>query len=126
MDAACAWHGKWLRVMGPPRGDYRGAVAALTSLPAASVLDRRRSMADDVRERTDEQLATLLRRRQDLARPAPADLSSLAARASTRASVQRAVDSLDLAHLQVLEAAVAATSPLDTGAVGGPPRRPGR
>jgi hypothetical protein len=75
-------------------------------------------MADDVRQRTDEQLATLLRRRQDLARPAPADLSSLAARASTRASVQRAVDSLDLAHLQVLEAAVAATSPLDTTAVG--------
>ncbi|NYG07229.1 hypothetical protein BJ986_001716 [Phycicoccus badiiscoriae] len=75
-------------------------------------------MADDVRERTDEQLATLLRLRQDLARPAPADLSSLAARASTRASVQRAVDSLDLAHLQVLEAAVAATSPLDPSAVG--------
>jgi hypothetical protein len=75
-------------------------------------------MADDVRQRTDEQLATLLRRRQDLARPAPADLSSLAARASTRASVQRAVDSLDLAHLQVLEAAVATTSPLDTTAVG--------
>lgn len=74
-------------------------------------------MADDVRERTDDQLATLLRRRQDLARPAPADLSSLAARASTRASVQRAVDSLDLAHLQVLEAAVAATSPLDPAAV---------
>jgi hypothetical protein len=77
-----------------------------------------RSMADDVRERTDEQLATLLRRRQDLARPAPADLSSLAARAGTRASVQRAVDSLDLAHLQVLEATVAATSPVDPGAVG--------
>jgi hypothetical protein len=32
--------------------------------------------------------------------------------------VQRAVDSLDLAHLQVLEAAVAATSPLDPTAVG--------
>ena len=75
-------------------------------------------MADDVRDRTDDQLATLLRRRQDLARPAPADVSSLAARASTRASVQRAVDSLDLAHLQVLEAAVAATSPLDHTAVG--------
>ena len=75
-------------------------------------------MADDVRQRTDDELAGLLRRRQDLARPAPADLSSLAARASTRASVQRAVDSLDLAHLQVLEAAVAATSPLDTTAVG--------
>lgn len=76
-------------------------------------------MADDVRERTDDQLADLLRRRQDLARPAPADLSSLAARAGTRASVQRAVDSLDLAHLQVLEAALATPAPLETAAVGG-------
>ncbi len=75
-------------------------------------------MADDVRERTDDQLADLLRRRQDLARPAPADLSSLAARAGTRASVQRAVDSLDLAHLQVLEAALATTSPVEPPAVG--------
>jgi hypothetical protein len=75
-------------------------------------------MADDVRERSDEQLADLLRRRQDLARPAPADLSSLAARAGTRASVQRAVDSLDLAHLQVLEAALATPSPVETAAVG--------
>src|SRR5689334_9384055 len=75
-------------------------------------------MADDVRERTDDQLADLLRRRQDLARPAPADLSSLAARAGTRASVQRAVDSLDLAHLQVLEAALATPSPVEVPAVG--------
>src|SRR5690349_6697025 len=74
-------------------------------------------MADDVRERTDEQLADLLRRRQDLARPAPADLSSLAARAGTRASVQRAVDTLDLAHLQVLEGAPATPSPVDSAAV---------
>ncbi len=63
-------------------------------------------MADDVRDRSDGDLHELLRRRQDLARPAPADLSALAARASTRASVQRAVDNLDLAHLQVLEAAM--------------------
>jgi hypothetical protein len=75
-------------------------------------------MADDVRGRTDDELGDLLRRRVDLARPAPADLSSLAARASTRASVQRAVDSLDLAHLQVLEAACATPSPVDPAAVG--------
>jgi hypothetical protein len=77
-----------------------------------------RSLADDVRDRSDDQLADLLRRRQDLARPAPADLSALAARAGTRASVQRAVDSLDLAHLQVLEAALATASPVDPAAVG--------
>jgi hypothetical protein len=70
-------------------------------------------MADDVRERSDEQLRALLQRRQDLARPAPADLSALAARASTRASVLRAVDTLDLAHLQVLEAAMVAAAPID-------------
>lgn len=74
-------------------------------------------MADDVRGRTDEQLSALLRRRQDLARPAPADLSALAARASTRASVQRAVDSLDLAHLQVLETALVGPSPVEARAV---------
>jgi hypothetical protein len=76
-------------------------------------------MADDVRGRSDEQLYELLRRRQDLARPAPADLSALAARASTRASVLRAVDTLDLAHLQVLEAVMAAPTPIQLDAVAG-------
>ena len=73
--------------------------------PPAPPLAAARSLADDVRARTDEQLRELLQQRPDLARPAPADLTSLAARASTRASVQRALDSLDRAHLQVLEAA---------------------
>lgn len=63
-----------------------------------------RSLAEDLRLRSDANLAALLQRRPDLARPAPADLTSLAARATTRASVQRAVDGLDLAHLQALEA----------------------
>ena len=72
-----------------------------------------RSLADDVRARSDHELRDLLRRRPDLARPAPADLTSLAARASTRASVQRALDSLDRAHLQVLEAAALQTGALD-------------
>ena len=67
-----------------------------------------RSLADDLRGRDDAALAALLRARPDLARPAPADLSALAARATTRASVQRALDSLDLAHLQALEALVVA------------------
>ncbi|WP_131105655.1 helicase-associated domain-containing protein [Ornithinimicrobium sufpigmenti] len=67
-----------------------------------------RSLADDLRGRTDEQLAALVRARPDLARPAPADLSALAARATTRTSIQRALDGLDLAHLHALEAVVVA------------------
>jgi hypothetical protein len=55
----------------------------------------------------------LVRRRPDLARPAPSDLTSLAARASTRASVQRALDGLDRGHLQVLETLVVSGDPVD-------------
>ena len=64
-----------------------------------------RSLADDLRARSDAELADLLIARPDLARPAPADLTSLAARAVTKASVQRAIESLNRAQLQVLEAA---------------------
>lgn len=67
-----------------------------------------RSLADDLRSRADENLAELLVRRPDLARPAPADLTTLAARATTRSSVQRALDGLDLARLRTLEAVVVA------------------
>ena len=55
--------------------------------------------------------------RPDLARPAPSDLTSLAARAGTRASVQRAIESLDLGHLQVLEAVVVAGDGSGSGTV---------
>ena len=64
---------------------------------------RARSLADDLRGRTPEDLVALLVQRPDLARPTPADLTTLAARATTRSSVQRALDGLDLAHLQTLE-----------------------
>ena len=76
------------------------------------------SLADDLRSRTDEQLAALLLARPDLARPAPADVTALAARSTTRASLQRALDGLDLAHLQALEAVVVA-SPCSVGEVAG-------
>ncbi|MCU1536885.1 MAG: hypothetical protein JWP82_1236, partial [Humibacillus sp.] len=72
-------------------------------MPTAS-----RSLADDIRTRSDAQLVDLVLARPDLARPSPADLTSLAARAGTRASVQRAIESLDRGHLQVLEALVVA------------------
>lgn len=63
-----------------------------------------RSFADDLRARSDEQLRVLLAARPDLTRPAPADLTSLAARAATRGSVQRALDDLSADRLRVLEA----------------------
>lgn len=78
-----------------------------------------RSLADDIRGRTDSQLRDLLLRRPDLARPVPADLGALAARASTRASVQRCLDSLDQAHLHVIEAAVVLGDPVLPDRVGG-------
>ncbi len=70
-----------------------------------------RSLADDIRARSDAELRRLLLLRPDLARPAATDLTSLAARASTRASVLRAVDHLDAAHLGALEAVVVSGSP---------------
>ncbi|MEO7269555.1 MAG: helicase-associated domain-containing protein [Knoellia sp.] len=72
-------------------------------LPASS--SPIRSLADDIRGRSDEELAALLAARPDLARPAPSDLTALASRSSTRASTVRAIDALDAAHLQALEAA---------------------
>ncbi len=65
-----------------------------------------RSLAEDIRHRTDEELVALLELRPDLARPQPADLTALAARASTRASTARAIDHLDLPHLTALQACV--------------------
>ncbi|MFK5635028.1 MULTISPECIES: helicase-associated domain-containing protein [unclassified Ornithinimicrobium] len=67
-----------------------------------------RSLADDLRGRSDDELAALLRARPDLARPAPTDVTALAARATTRTSIQRALDGLDVAHLHALEAVVVA------------------
>lgn len=69
------------------------------------------SLAEDIRRRTDAELRELVQRRPDLARPAPVDLTTLAARATTRASVQRALDSLDRGHLQVLEALLVTGEP---------------
>ena len=63
-----------------------------------------------MRARSDAELAELLRRRPDLALPAPADLPTLASRLSVRTSVQRAVDGLNAAVLRVLEALVLAAT----------------
>lgn len=65
-----------------------------------------RSLAEDIRSRTDGELTRLLKARPDLTRPAPADLTGLAARAATVASTTRAIDHLDDDHLAALEAMV--------------------
>lgn len=91
----------------PSPGDYRWEVPPRPEEPLQPGPGAR-SLADDIRARTDAQLARLVLGRPDLARPAPADLTSLAARAGTMASVQRAVEALDRGHLHVLEALVVA------------------
>lgn len=76
-----------------------------------------RSFADDIRARSDAELAALLLRRPDLARPAPADVTGVAARAGTIASTARAVDALDRRLLSVLEAAVLLQPPVTVEAL---------
>jgi hypothetical protein len=92
-----------------------------TSPAPASARVRRdppRSLADDLRARDDEDLVALLQARGDLAVPVPTDLGSLAVRATTRASVQRALDLLDAPALQVVEAMAVLPEPVTAAAVG--------
>ncbi|MEO3978644.1 helicase C-terminal domain-containing protein [Streptomyces sp. CAU 1734] len=63
-----------------------------------------RTLADALRARGDEELAALLRARPDLLSPVPGDLTQLATRAGTRASVVRALERLDRFTLQAAEA----------------------
>ncbi|WP_402467365.1 helicase-associated domain-containing protein [Isoptericola aurantiacus] len=72
-----------------------------------------------VRSRSDAELVTLLRARPDLGTPAPSTLRSLAARAASRTSIERAVAHLDAGRLQVLESLLALSD-------GGPPVAPDR
>ncbi len=66
-----------------------------------------RTLADQLRSWSDEQVAALLTARPDLASPVPQDSSQLASRIGTRASVQAAVDQLTQLELTVLDAVVA-------------------
>ena len=66
------------------------------------------TLTEWLRSWTDAQLVTLLRRRPDLALPAPVDLSTLAGRASVRTSISRALDGLDAFTLRALEVVVCA------------------
>ncbi|QNS04930.1 helicase C-terminal domain-containing protein [Streptomyces xanthii] len=70
-----------------------------------------RSLAEALRAGTDEDLARLLRARPDLLGPVPNDLTQLATRAGTRASVIRALDRLDRFTQQVAQALAIAPDP---------------
>ncbi len=67
-----------------------------------------RSLADQLRAWSDQQLSRLLLARPDLATPAPQDSGQLASRAATRASLMRALDQLSRVELSVLDALVVA------------------
>ncbi|MGW0869741.1 helicase-associated domain-containing protein [Streptomyces sp. NPDC002740] len=70
-----------------------------------------RSLAAALRARDDASLAALLRARPDLITPVPTDLTQLATRAGTRASVVRALERLDRFALQTAEALAVAGDP---------------
>ncbi|TYP86126.1 helicase C-terminal domain-containing protein [Blastococcus xanthinilyticus] len=61
------------------------------------------TLAAWLRTRSDEHLAALLAARPDVARPAPSDVVALASRLAVPVSVDRALDELDAATLQVLD-----------------------
>lgn len=70
-----------------------------------------RTLAEALRARGDESLAGLLRARPDLLSPVPNDITQLATRAGTRASVVRALEHLDRFALQTSEALAVAPDP---------------
>lgn len=70
-----------------------------------------RSLADDLRARDDAALARMMASRPDLVHPVPADITVLAQRAGSPASVAAALRSLDHLALQVVLAAALAPDP---------------
>jgi hypothetical protein len=79
-----------------------------------------RTLAEDLRARDDSALAALLRVRPDLLSPVPGDLTQLATRAGTRASVVRALERLDQFTLQTAQAlAIAPGAPALTALLPG-------
>lgn len=69
------------------------------------------TFADELRSRSDEELANIFRLRPDLVTPVPNDFSALAARATSTPSLVRALDSLNLWQYQIIEAACALPEP---------------
>ncbi|MDO5635539.1 MAG: helicase-associated domain-containing protein, partial [Micrococcus sp.] len=74
-------------------------------------------MADALRARSDEDLARLFEARPDLVSPLPVGLAGVAARATTRASLHRALAGLDLPTLQIATVVAVLPPPLSLGAI---------
>ncbi|MFF3981894.1 helicase-associated domain-containing protein [Streptomyces sp. NPDC001828] len=89
----------------------RATAAARTAASAP------RTLAESLRARPDESLAALLRIRPDLLSPVPGDLTQLATRAGTRASVVRALERLDTFALQTAQVLAVAPDPAPYDAV---------
>ncbi|MCX5074121.1 helicase C-terminal domain-containing protein [Streptomyces sp. NPDC054949] len=87
----------------PEPSNAAGAAGTAASAP--------RSLAEALRARDDVALAALLHARPDLLNPVPGDVTQLATRAGTRASVLRALDRLDRFALQTAEALAVAPDP---------------
>ncbi|MEL7976604.1 helicase-associated domain-containing protein [Isoptericola sp. F-RaC21] len=85
-----------------PRGTAEADVA-----DGAGASDAPRTFTEAIRTRDDDELLALLRARPDLATPSPSTLRSLAARASSRTALERALAHADARTLQALEAVVA-------------------
>jgi len=86
-----------------------GAPATVGSMSTPATPPR--SLAEALRVRNDASLAALLRARPDLITPVPTDLTQLATRAGTRASVVRALERLDRFALQTAQALGVAADP---------------
>ena len=76
-----------------------------------------RTLADELRARSDAQLAALLTARPDLLSPPPGDIGELAVRATAAPSVWQAITRLDTFCLQTLEALLALPEPCDADAL---------
>ena len=71
-----------------------------------------RSLADELRARSDENLQQLFTHRPDLLSPLPTDITALAARASSSPSIARVLDGLTTWEIQVLETIAVLPEPL--------------
>lgn len=76
------------------------------------------SFSGHLRTLGDDDLVALLRRRPDLASPSPVTLASLAARATSRVSLERALAGVDAAVLQAVEAVLALSAGRQTAPSG--------